>query len=43
MLGNVISAVSGTSAIEVSLVSNNGFWLLADDEELFILCGFSMV
>ncbi|MDI1297767.1 DUF2442 domain-containing protein [Methylotenera sp.] len=30
MLGNVISAV------EVSLVSNQGFWLLADDEELFL-------
>ena len=25
-----------TSEIEVSLVSNKGFWLLLDDEELFI-------
>ena len=24
------------SAIEVSLVSNQGFWLLAEDEELFL-------
>ena len=24
------------SAVEVSLVSNKGFWLLADDEELFL-------
>jgi len=25
-----------TSEIEVSLVSNKGFWLLLDDEELFV-------
>ena len=25
-----------TSEIEVSLVSNKGFWLLLDDEELFL-------
>lgn len=25
-----------TSAIEVSLVSQQGFWLLVDDEELFV-------
>ena len=25
-----------TSAIEVSLVSRQGFWLLLDDEELFV-------
>ena len=25
-----------SSAIEVSLVSNQGFWLLAEDEELFL-------
>ena len=24
------------SEVEVSLVSNQGFWLLADDEELFL-------
>lgn len=30
MLGTV------TSAIEVSLVSQQGFWLLVDDEELFV-------
>ena len=24
------------SAVEVSLVSNQGFWLLAEDEELFL-------
>ena len=40
MLGNHISD-NGTlgvnsSAIEVSLVSNQGFWLLAEDEELFL-------
>ena len=27
---------ANTSAIEVSLVSNQGFWLLADNEELFL-------
>ena len=27
---------SNISAIEVSLVTNQGFWLLADDEELFL-------
>jgi Protein of unknown function (DUF2442) len=27
---------SSISAIEVSLVSNQGFWLLAEDEELFL-------
>ncbi len=25
-----------TSAIEVSLISNKGFWLLVEDEELFV-------
>ena len=40
MPGNHISD-SGTlevnpSTIEVSLVSNQGFWLLAEDEELFL-------
>ena len=35
MLGNNILAVN-SSAIEVSLVSNQGFWLLAEDEELFL-------
>ncbi len=28
--------MSFTSEIEVSLVSNKGFWLLLDDEELFV-------
>ena len=27
---------ASTSEIEVSLVSNKGFWLLLDDEELFV-------
>lgn len=27
---------TSTSAIEVSLVSNKGFWLLLGDEELFV-------
>ena len=40
MLGNHISdsgtLEANTSAIEVSLVSNQGFWLLADNEELFL-------
>jgi Protein of unknown function (DUF2442) len=27
---------SNSSAISVSLVSNQGFWLLAEDEELFL-------
>ena len=40
MLGNHISdsgtLEANTSAIEVSLVSNQGFWLLAEDEELFL-------
>ena len=35
MLGNNILQTN-TSAIEVSLVSNQGFWLLAEDEELFL-------
>ena len=35
MLGN-ITLEANTSAIEVSLVSNQGFWLLADNEELFL-------
>ena len=35
MLGNNILEAN-TSAIEVSLVSNQGFWLLADNEELFL-------
>lgn len=35
MLGNNILKPS-ISAIEVSLVSNQGFWLLAADEELFL-------
>ena len=40
MLGNHTSdkGASGVSSstIEVSLVSNQGFWLLAEDEELFL-------
>lgn len=40
MLGNHISdngiLKPNISAIEVSLVSNQGFWLLADDEELYL-------
>lgn len=35
MLGNNILAAN-TVVIEVSLVSNQGFWLLAEDEELFL-------
>ena len=35
MLGNN-TLEANTSAIEVSLVSNQGFWLLADNEELFL-------
>ena len=35
MLGN-ITLEANTSAIEVSLVSNQGFWLLADNEESFL-------
>ena len=35
MLGNNILKIN-PSAIEVSLVSNQGFWLLAEDEELFL-------
>ena len=35
MLGNNILKAN-TAAIEVSLVSNQGFWLLAEDEELFL-------
>ena len=35
MPGNNTLAVD-SSAIEVSLVSNQGFWLLAADEELFL-------
>ncbi len=27
---------TSTSEIEVSLVSNKGFWILLDDEELFV-------
>ena len=27
---------ASTSAIEVSLISNKGFWLLVEDEELFV-------
>ena len=35
MLGNNILKAN-SAAIEVSLVSNQGFWLLAADEELFL-------
>ena len=35
MLGNNILKAD-SAAIEVSLVSNQGFWLLAEDEELFL-------
>lgn len=35
MLGNNTLELSA-SAVEVSLVSNQGFWLLAADEELFL-------
>ena len=35
MLGNNTLKIN-PSAIEVSLVSNQGFWLLAKDEELFL-------
>ena len=35
MLGNNTLKIN-PSAIEVSLVSNQGFWLLAEDEELFL-------
>ena len=35
MLGNHTSKAN-LSTIEVSLVSNQGFWLLAEDEELFL-------
>jgi Protein of unknown function (DUF2442) len=35
MPGNNTLAIN-PSAIEVSLVSNQGFWLLAADEELFL-------
>ncbi len=35
MLGNNILKAD-TAAVEVSLVSNQGFWLLAEDEELFL-------
>ena len=35
MLGNNILKAN-SAAIEVSLVSNQGFWLLADNEELFL-------
>jgi hypothetical protein len=27
---------TGTSDVEVSIASNRGFWLLVDDEELFL-------
>ncbi|HET9114360.1 MAG TPA: DUF2442 domain-containing protein [Burkholderiales bacterium] len=27
---------TSTSAIEVSLISNKGFWLLVEDDELFV-------
>lgn len=40
MLGTNISAanhvISDTNAIEVSLVSNQGFWILIAEEELFL-------
>ena len=35
MLGNNILKAN-SAAIEVSLVSNQGFWLLTEDEELFL-------
>ena len=35
MLGNN-TLKANTAAVEVSLVSNQGFWLLADNEELFL-------